>query len=82
MTFSKPYSPTAIAAHLKSNGIPVKSTSPWEHHQDGEIIIDDKYHVQVGNCYLVICWKVKGGLIEANEVDALHLISKIKELMS
>lgn len=81
-----PFNPYAVAALLKQCDIPVGEITDWQDHEDGNIEIDDKYHVQVGEYYLVLCWwenekeETMCGLEPTSDYN--RIIQKLKELRS
>ena len=79
--FSMPYNPYTIADWLKKHGVPVQSVTDWEDHEDGEIRINDKYHLQVGEYYLNLNWVLEDGCITGEEITQQQLVPRIKELI-
>ena len=81
--FSMPYNPYTIAAWLKKHGVPVISVADWQDHEDGEIQINDKYHLQVGEYYLNLNWWTddEQETITGEEITQQQLVPRILELI-
>lgn len=69
-----------VAAYLLRNGVKVVKVSPISHNDDGNIIVTDSLHVQVGRNYAIVKREKPKGTITLGKLryDAKDILEDIR----
>ena len=72
MRISYTYTVEEVAQACRRAGIEIVSTSPWSHHEDGEVQLDSDIHIQVGEGYLAVMCAVGSCFRDAGEINTIE----------
>ena len=73
MRISYTYTVEEVAQACRRAGIEIVSTSPWSHHEDGEVQLDSDIHIQVGEGYLAVTWCESNSCFhDAGEINTIE----------